>query len=85
MMKNDFDPVVGHRFQFRSDPTSSWNFVLDCKVLVVDPPSRLSYIWSPSALESDGPQMVVLLTFAQANGGTRLRMEQSGIPDDLLE
>jgi uncharacterized protein YndB with AHSA1/START domain len=82
MMKNDFEPVVGHRFQFRTDPTSNWNYVIDCKVLVVDPPLRLSYIWSPSALESDGPQMVVHLTLTPVDGGTHLRMEQSGIPDE---
>jgi len=79
MMKNNFEPVVGHRFQFHSDPTSDWKYVLNCKVLVVDPPLRLSYTWSPSA---DGPEMVVLLTLTPADGGTRLRMEQSGIPDE---
>src|SRR5262245_11320120 len=77
MMKKDFEPVVGHRFQFRADPMPSWNGVIDCKVLVVDPPLRLCYIWSPSA---GGPQMVVLLTLTPAHGGTQLRMEQSGIP-----
>lgn len=82
MMKNDFEPVVGHRFQFRSDPASGWNFVVDCRVLVVDPPSRLSYVWSPSGLESEGPQMVVLITLTPVDGGTHLRMEQSGIPDE---
>lgn len=79
MMKNNFEPVVGHRFQFHSDPTSEWKYVLDCKVLVVDPPLRLSYTWSPSV---DGPEMIVLLTLTPADGGTRLRMEQSGIPDE---
>jgi uncharacterized protein YndB with AHSA1/START domain len=79
MMKNDFKPVVGHRFQFRADPVDNWNVVLDCKVLAVDPPLRLSYIWSPSP---DGPQMVVLLTLTATAGGTHLRMEQSGIPDE---
>lgn len=79
MMKNDFEPVVGHRFQFHSDPNSDWKYALDCKVLVVDPPLRLSYIWSPSA---NGPETVVLFTLTPADGGTHLRMEQSGIPDE---
>jgi uncharacterized protein YndB with AHSA1/START domain len=79
MMKNNFEPVVGHRFQFHSDLASDWKYVLDCKVLVVDPPLRLSYTWSPS---TDGPEMVVLLTLAPADGGTCLRMEQSAIPDE---
>ena len=37
MMNNDFEPVVGRRFQFRADPVPNWNGVVDCEVLVVDP------------------------------------------------
>ena len=44
-MKNDFQPVVGHRFSFRSTPVPNWNGVIDCEVLVVEPNSRLSYSW----------------------------------------
>ena len=33
LMKNDFKPVVGHRFNLRGD----WGGVLDCEVLVVEP------------------------------------------------
>ena len=79
MMENNFEPVVGQRFQFRADPMPNWNGVVDCKVLVVDPPLRLSYTWSPT---SDGPQMVVLLTLTPADGGTHLRMEHSGFRPD---
>jgi uncharacterized protein YndB with AHSA1/START domain len=82
MMKNNFEPEVGHRFQFHSDPSSKWQYVMDCKVLAVDPPVRLSYIWSPSGFGADVPQMVVLFTLTPAQGGTHLRMEQSGIPDE---
>ena len=33
LMKNDFKPAVGHRFNLRGD----WGGVLDCEVLAVDP------------------------------------------------
>lgn len=33
-MKNDFQPVVGHRFNFRGDANPHWNGVTDCEVLV---------------------------------------------------
>ena len=33
LMKNDFKPVVGHRFNLRGD----WGGVLDCEVLAVEP------------------------------------------------
>src|ERR1017187_5518298 len=52
LMKNDFQPVVGHRFQFHATPVPSWNGVIDCEVLVVEPNSRLSYSWGSLGLES---------------------------------
>jgi uncharacterized protein YndB with AHSA1/START domain len=40
LMKNDFTPVVDHRFNLRAD----WGSV-DCQVLAVEPHKRLSYTW----------------------------------------
>jgi uncharacterized protein YndB with AHSA1/START domain len=40
LMKNDFRPVVGHRFNLRAD----WG-VVDCQVLAVEPNKTLSYTW----------------------------------------
>jgi uncharacterized protein YndB with AHSA1/START domain len=48
LMKNDFQPVVGHTFTFRSTPMPQWNGVTDCKVLVVEPNRTLSYNWNSS-------------------------------------
>ena len=45
MMNNDFEPVVGRKFQFRADPMPNWNGIVDCEVLVVDPHKCLSYNW----------------------------------------
>jgi hypothetical protein len=36
-MKNDFQPVVGHRFDFRAVPVAQWTGVTDCEVLIVEP------------------------------------------------
>ena len=33
LMKNDFKPVGGHRFNFRSTPVPGWNGVIDGEVL----------------------------------------------------
>ncbi len=46
LMKNDFQPVVGYRFNFRATPMPQWNGVVDCQVLVVEPNQRLSYSWN---------------------------------------
>jgi uncharacterized protein YndB with AHSA1/START domain len=67
-MKNDFQPVVGHRFTFRAD----WGSV-DCHVLAIEPDRTLSYTWAAYGLET-----VVTWTLTPTGGGTLLRMEQSG-------
>jgi uncharacterized protein YndB with AHSA1/START domain len=77
LMKNDFKPVVGHRFQFRSTPVQGWNGIIDSEVLEVEPNSRLSYGWASMGLES-----VVTWTLTPTKGGTHVRMEQTGFPSE---
>ena len=81
MMNNDFEPVVGRKFQFRADPMPNWNGIVDCEVLVVDPLQRLSYNWGVGGGDA-GLQWVVLFTLTPAEGGTHVRMEQSGFRAD---
>ena len=86
LMKNDFQPIVGHRFNFRSTPMPQWNGVVDCQVLVVEPNRRLSYSWNSSGEETaDGLKTVVTWTLTPTQGGVLVRMEQSGFrpgPED---
>jgi uncharacterized protein YndB with AHSA1/START domain len=72
LMKNDFEPVVDHRFNLRGD----WGAV-DCQVLEVEPHKTLSYTWAAMGLES-----VVTWTLTPTSAGTHLRMEQSGFRGD---
>lgn len=79
LMKNDFQPVVGHRFNLRATPGPHWNGVTDCEVLVVEPNARLSYSWNASGEEAAGGlKTVVTWTLTPTKGGTHVRMEQSG-------
>ena len=81
MMNNDFAPEVGRKFQFRADPMPNWNGIVDCEVLIVEPLKQLSYSWGvgePAA----GLQWTVLWTLTPAEGGTHVRMEQSGFRPD---
>ncbi|MGD0506772.1 MAG: SRPBCC domain-containing protein [Terriglobales bacterium] len=73
LMKNDFQPVTGHRFNLRATPMPNWNGVIDCEVLVVEPNSQLPYSWGSMGLKS-----VVAWTSTPTKGGTHVRMEQSG-------
>jgi uncharacterized protein YndB with AHSA1/START domain len=77
LMKNDFQPVVGHRFSFRATPVATWSGVIDSEVLVVEPNARLAYSWGTLGLES-----VVTWTLTPTEGGTYLRMEQTGFPSE---
>jgi uncharacterized protein YndB with AHSA1/START domain len=77
LMDNDFQPVVGHTFAFRSTPMPNWNGIVESKVLVVEPHKKLSYSWGSLGLES-----VVVWTLAATKGGTLVRMEQSGFRPD---
>jgi len=77
LMKSDFKPVVGHRFQFRSTPVPNWNGIIDSEVLVLDPITRLSYSWGTMGMES-----VVTFTLTPTESGTHLRMEQTGFPSE---
>ena len=72
LMKNDFKPVVDHRF----DMSAEWGGVA-CRVRTVEPNKTLSYTWDTKDLES-----VVTWTLTPTNTGTRLRMEQVGFRTD---
>lgn len=77
LMSNDFEPVAGRKFQFRAEPMPNWNGIVDCEVLIIDPLKQLSYSWGSLGLDS-----VILWTLTPTDGGTHLRMEQSGFRPD---
>jgi uncharacterized protein YndB with AHSA1/START domain len=77
LMTNDFQPVVGHRFQFRRAPMPNWNGIIDSEVLVVEPNACLAYSWGSLGFES-----VVTWTLTPTEVGTHVRMEQSGFPSE---
>jgi uncharacterized protein YndB with AHSA1/START domain len=84
LMQNDFQPVVGHRFNFRATPIHGWNGVTDCEVLEIVPFERLVYSWNASGDQArDGLKTIVTWTLAPSGNGTLVRMEQSGFrPQD---
>jgi uncharacterized protein YndB with AHSA1/START domain len=77
LLSNDFQPVVGHKFTLRNPPMPHWDGVIDCEVLVIEPHHRLSYSWNALGLKS-----VVTWTLTPGNGGTQVRMAQSGFPSE---
>ena len=85
LMPNDFQPVVGHRFTFKTRPIGDWDGVVQCQVLEAEPNCRLVYSWTggggsmPAQLDS-----VVTWTLEPAAGGTRVKMVHAGFktPDN---
>lgn len=74
---NDFKPVVGHAFQFREAP--GWAGSIDCEVIEVEQPHRLSYTWVSEVENNERHSTVVTWTLTEAEGGvTQLHLEQSG-------
>lgn len=73
LMDNDFEPRVGHRFQFKSDPASGFDGIVDCEVLAVESPRFLSYTWIGGPIDT-----VISFTLEPVAQGTRLEVKQSG-------
>jgi uncharacterized protein YndB with AHSA1/START domain len=83
LMRNDFAPVPGHRFDFHATPVPGWSGVTHCEVLTVEPPHRLAYRWGDGTESDSGLKTVVTWTLIPEDGGTHIRMEHSGFrPED---
>lgn len=73
LMPNDFQPRVGHQFQFRAPNARGWSGVVDCTVVYVEPPRRLAYTW-----KSDKVDTVVEWRLEPTALGTRVALVHSG-------
>jgi uncharacterized protein YndB with AHSA1/START domain len=73
LMPNDFQPVVGHRFQFRTKPAPGFDGIVRCEVLEVDPPRRLAYTWTGGGIDTK-----LIWTLARVAEGTRLTLDHVG-------
>ena len=83
LMKNDFKPETGHKFQFRATPMPGWSGITNCTVLEVAEPTRLSYTWGDGSESDSGLKTVVTWTLSPVANGTLVRMEHSGFrPED---
>lgn len=82
LMPNDFAPVVGKTFTFRTKPMGSWDGVVHCEVLEIVPSCKLAYSWKGGS--DDNPSYgskldtIVTWTLTPVAGGTRLRLVHAG-------
>jgi uncharacterized protein YndB with AHSA1/START domain len=84
LMPNNFEPVLGHDFQFRIKPMPQLNFdgIVYCKVLEIVPHQKLSYSWKcgPGSGEIDLDSLVVWKLIPKDNG-TELLLEHTGFKE----
>lgn len=81
LMKNDFQPVVGRDFQFRTGPIPGLNFdgIFYCKVLEIVPFKKLSYSWKSGPGEGKiDLESVVIWKLEPKDKGTEVFLEHSG-------
>ena len=85
LMPNDFEPVVGKRFTFKTKPIGDWDGVVQCEVLEIVPHRRLVYSWkggsdSNNSDSNYGSKLdsVVTWTLQPEGRGTRLRLVHTG-------
>jgi len=74
LMRNNFDPNLGHQFQFHDKPRPGFSGAVNCEVIEVETQRRLAYKWI-----SEGLNTIVRFSLEPApGGGTRLILEHSG-------
>jgi uncharacterized protein YndB with AHSA1/START domain len=81
LMKNNFQPIVGIDFQFRTNPIPSLDFdgIFYCKVLEIVPFKKLSYSWKSGPGEGRITlDSVVVWKLQPTDKGTELFLEHSG-------
>jgi uncharacterized protein YndB with AHSA1/START domain len=81
LMKNDFQPIIGLDFQFRTNPIPSLDFdgIIYCKVLEIVPFKRLSYSWKCGPGEGKITlDSIVVWKLQPKEKGTEVILEHTG-------
>jgi uncharacterized protein YndB with AHSA1/START domain len=73
LMPNDFQPRLGHQFQFSTKPAPGFDGIVHCEVITLDPPRRLAYTWKGGGIDT-----VLTITLEPEPGGTRFVLEHTG-------
>ena len=74
LMPTTLEPVVGKSFTFQTQPMPGWDGLVNCEVKEVESHKQLRYSWRGGGVDT----VVTWRLSPTANGGTLLRLEQSG-------
>ncbi|HTB32001.1 MAG TPA: SRPBCC domain-containing protein [Bacteroidia bacterium] len=87
LMPNNFEPVKGHDFEFRTKPIPSLNLdgIMYCRVIEIVPNEKLIYSWK------GGPEKgittldtIVEWTLEAKDNGTELHLVQTGFNEENI-
>jgi uncharacterized protein YndB with AHSA1/START domain len=84
LMKNDFRPIPGHHFMFRTGPVPNMDFDgnIYCQVLEIQPLKKLSYSWKfGPAVGKIVLDSIVSWTLMAKGQGTELSLVHSGLDE----
>jgi uncharacterized protein YndB with AHSA1/START domain len=89
LMKNNFKPEKGYKFQFTftPKPNSPYEGVVNCEVLEIKPFTKLSYSWNGRTQDkSRSFNSIVAWTLVPKNNGTELQVQHNGfeVLEDIL-
>ena len=73
LMPNNFEPRIGHEFQFRTKPALGFDGMIHCVVIEVNRPHKLVYSW-----KGGGVDTVLTWSLQSVPSGTRLRLDHTG-------
>jgi uncharacterized protein YndB with AHSA1/START domain len=73
LMPNDFEPRIGHKFEFHTKPAPGFDGTVHCEVLELEEPRVLSFSWQGGPIET-----VVKFSLEPAPNGTKLFLEHNG-------
>ena len=82
LMENDFEPKIGHKFRFQTEPQSGIDSTIYCEVIELDEPKSLSYTWRGSFMCQ--PSIVTWKLLA-VEGGTKLQLEHTGLESKVSQ
>ncbi len=78
LMDNTFEPIIGHRFTFTTQPVPAQGFtgIIDCEVLELEPPTVLKISWTSAYLDT-----TVQWRLEAQGSGTRLFLTHDGFDE----
>lgn len=74
LMPNDFQPIAGHEFTFRTDPAPGFDGIVHCRVLELTEPTGMVWAWLGGPVDTT----VTFTLTALGPTRTRFHMRQLG-------